>query len=100
MNYIEIYYGKIKSGDAIVSEKVKKLFEHLHDKLHDSGSRYIFDEKKANHAIDFMSVIVSTRKANGQVSRLFWKCGRKQYFQHCSALSTKIRDYGSIGSLF
>ena len=54
MNYIEIYYGKIKSGDAIVSEKVKKLFEHLHDKLHDSGSRYIFDEKKANHAIDFI----------------------------------------------
>lgn len=54
MNYIEIYYGKIKSSDAIVSEKVKKLFEHLHDKLHDSGSRYIFDEKKANHAIDFI----------------------------------------------
>lgn len=54
MNYIEIYYGKIKSGDAIVSEKVKKLFEHLHDKIHDSGSRYIFDEKKANHAIDFI----------------------------------------------
>ena len=54
MNYIEIYYEKIKSGDAIVSEKVKKLFEHLHDKLRDSGSRYVFDEKKANHAIDFI----------------------------------------------
>lgn len=54
MNYIEIYCEKIKSGDVVVSEKVKKLFKHLYDKLHDSGSRYVFDEKKANHAIDFI----------------------------------------------
>lgn len=54
MNYIEVYYGKINNGDVVVSEKVAKLFKHLHDKLSDNNGRYIFDEQRANHAIDFI----------------------------------------------
>ena len=54
MNYIEVYYGKINNGDVVVSEKVAKLFKHLHDKLDDNNGRYIFDEQRANHAIDFI----------------------------------------------
>lgn len=54
MNYIEVYYEKINKGDVVVSEKVAKLFRHLHAKLHGSNSRYVFDEQRANHAIDFI----------------------------------------------
>lgn len=54
MNYIEVYYEKINKGDLVVSEKVAKLFKHLHDKLGDNNGRYIFDEQRANHAIDFI----------------------------------------------
>lgn len=54
MNYIEIYHSQIERGDVIVSEKVKKLYEHLVSKVHDTGGRYIFDADRAEYVINFI----------------------------------------------
>ena len=49
MNYIDIYYNQIKNKDVVVSEKVAKLFKHLHDKLNGKEEKYIFDQEIVQH---------------------------------------------------
>ena len=53
MNYITEYYEQIESEIAIVSEKVRKVYERL---AYDTGNQgiYIFDEQKANRPIEFI----------------------------------------------
>lgn len=53
-SWIEIYYGMIEAGDVVVSEKVRKLYKHLVDKLQDSTGRYFFDRDKADYVIEFI----------------------------------------------
>ena len=53
-NYIEIYYGMILNGDVTVSEKVRKLYKHLFEKLQEKEGRYVFDRDKADYAIAFI----------------------------------------------
>lgn len=54
MNYIERYYKDIVSGKEVVSDKVRRTYKHLVDKLRDKKGRYKYDESKAQHAIDFI----------------------------------------------
>ena len=68
MNYIQEYVDKIRSGEIIVSSKVKTLYYKLEDdiknpkemKIYDEindeyeNHRYIFDESKANRPIQFI----------------------------------------------
>ena len=68
MNYIQEYVDKIRSGEIIVSSKVKTLYYKLeddiknpkeiqiYDEINDEyeNHRYIFDESKANRPIEFV----------------------------------------------
>ena len=68
MNYIQEYVDKIRSGEIIVSSKVKTLYYKLeddiknpreiqiYDEINDEyeNHRYIFDESKANRPIQFI----------------------------------------------
>lgn len=51
-NYIYEYYAKIRSGEAVVGEWIKKIYEIVVDEL-EKGS-YFFNAKKANKAIKFI----------------------------------------------
>lgn len=53
-NWIAAYHAKIASGEITVGEKVRKLYEHLAQKLEDKSCQYVFDEERANHAIIFI----------------------------------------------
>ena len=53
-NWIAAYHAKITSGEITVGEKVRKLYEHLTQKLEDKSGQYVFDEGRANHAIIFI----------------------------------------------
>ena len=53
-NWIAAYHAKIASGEITVGEKVRKLYEHLTQKLEDKSGQYVFDEERANHAIIFI----------------------------------------------
>lgn len=54
MNYIEQYYGKIKTGEIVVSDKIRRTYKHLVDKLHNKNSKYVYDDDKAQFVIDFI----------------------------------------------
>ncbi|WP_289087393.1 terminase large subunit [uncultured Veillonella sp.] len=62
MNYIEKYYGCIKSGQIVVSDKVRRVFKHLTEKIHDKNSQYIYDDSKAQYAIDFIQTFCKHSK--------------------------------------
>ena len=54
MNYIEEYYAAIVSGSETVSDKVRRTYRHLVNKLKDTESPYCYDEEAANYAITFI----------------------------------------------
>ncbi len=51
-NYIYEYYAKIKSGEVVVGEWIKKVYEIVVNELEKGG--YFFNAKKANKAIKFI----------------------------------------------
>lgn len=62
MNYIEKYYGGIKSGQIVVSDKVRRVFKHLAEKINDKNAQYIYDDAKAQYAIDFIQTFCKHSK--------------------------------------
>lgn len=62
MNYIEKYYGGIKSGQIVVSDKVRRVFKHLTEKTNDKNAQYIYDDSKAQYAIDFIQTFCKHSK--------------------------------------
>lgn len=54
MNPIEQYWRAIQNGDAVVSNKVRRVYQKLVDDIYDDESVYEYDDNKANHAIDFI----------------------------------------------
>lgn len=54
MNYITAYLNDIKSGKAIVSKRVRRVYERLQDEIDHPTEPFIFDEKKANRPIEFI----------------------------------------------
>lgn len=54
-NYIEEYYAKICSGEIVVGDKVRRVYKKLVADLHDSSSPYFYSEKRAAHALEFLT---------------------------------------------
>ena len=54
VNYIELYNNMIRDGDVVVSEKVRKLYQHLVENIHNPKGKYVFDIKKADYAVQFI----------------------------------------------
>ena len=54
MNYIEQYYKMIDSGEIVAGEKIKKVYAHIVDNLHNDNTEYYFNEKEAEKAISFI----------------------------------------------
>lgn len=53
-NPIKEYYSQIASGEIIVCQKIRKLYEKLNYDLADSSGEYEYRPKRANHAIEFI----------------------------------------------
>lgn len=54
MNYIEKYYGEIEAGKVTVSDKIRRVYKHLVQMMHDPESPARYDDKKAQYVIDFI----------------------------------------------
>lgn len=54
MNYILEYWNKIQSKNIVVSKRVYKVYKKLFQDVGETGSKYIFDEAKANKPIEFI----------------------------------------------
>lgn len=53
-NPIKDYYSQIASGEIIVCQKIRRLYEKLNYDLADSSGEYEYRPKRANHAIEFI----------------------------------------------
>jgi len=53
-NPIIEYWEKINSGEEVVSNKVRRIYQKLVDDIYDDSTEYEYDSKKANHAIEFI----------------------------------------------
>ena len=53
MNYFFKYNTKIQNGEIITSDKVKRVYKRLVADIL-NGEKFVFDEKKSNHAIEFI----------------------------------------------
>lgn len=62
MNYIEKYYANITNGRVVVSEKVRRVFQHLVEKIHHPQGRYIYDDERAQYVIDFIQTFCKHSK--------------------------------------
>lgn len=54
MNYIYQYYQKIKDGSVTVGKWIRLVYEYIVNGLEEK--RFFFDQKKANHAVDFIEM--------------------------------------------
>jgi phage terminase large subunit-like protein len=53
-NPILDYWGKIESGEEVVSDKVRRIYKKLAADVYDEESIFEYSPKRANHAIEFI----------------------------------------------
>ncbi|WP_438498027.1 terminase large subunit [Paenibacillus sp. IHBB 3054] len=53
-NPILDYWARIESGEEVVSNKVRRVYQKLAADVYDQNSEYEFSAKHANHAIEFI----------------------------------------------
>ena len=71
-NPIIEYYEKIKSGEIVVSDKVRRVYKKLVADIYDEKSEWEYSPERANHALEFIENFCrqSKGKWGGQPLRL------------------------------
>lgn len=69
---IHEYWEQIRSGEVIVSLKIRKVYEHIVTQMEDEDAHYFYDPQRANHMIEFCENFChqSKGKDGGQLVRL------------------------------
>lgn len=52
--YIRKYYRQIEAGEAVVSDKVRRVYKELVRLLDDDSGEWVYDERRAQHPITFI----------------------------------------------
>lgn len=98
-NYITDYYAAITTGVEVVSDKVRRTYKHLVDKLNDQDSEYRFDERDANYVIEFIERFCCHSKGKWAGQRVVLELWQKALlsalfgFKH---KDTGIREYREL----
>ena len=98
-NYITDYYAAITTGAEVVSDKVRRTYKHLVDKLNDQDSEYRFDERDANYVIEFIERFCCHSKGKWAGQRVVLELWQKALlsalfgFKH---KDTGIREYREL----
>ena len=98
-NYITDYYAAITTGAEVVSDKVRRTYKHLMDKLNDQDSEYRFDERDANYVIEFIERFCCHSKGKWAGQRVVLELWQKALlsalfgFKH---KDTGIREYREL----
>ena len=99
MNYIEKYYAAIVSGSETVSDKVRRTYRHLVNKLKDTESPYCYDEEAANYAITFIETFCCHSKGKwaGQPIQLeLWEKALVSALFGFKQKATGLRQYREL----
>ncbi|ARC32137.1 MULTISPECIES: terminase large subunit [Bacillus cereus group] len=62
-NPIIDYYNKIESGEIVVGDKVKRIYNKLVSDVYNNDSEYEYDSNRANHVIEFIENYCKHSKA-------------------------------------
>ena len=98
-NYITDYYAAITTGAEVVSDKVRRTYKHLMDKLNDQDSEYRFDENEAKYVIEFIERFCCHSKGKWAGQRVVLELWQKALlsalfgFKH---KDTGIREYREL----
>ena len=98
-NYITDYYAAITTGAEVVSDKVRRTYKHLVDKLNDQDSEYRFDENEAKYVIEFIEQFCCHSKGKWAGQRVVLELWQKALlsalfgFKH---KDTGIREYREL----
>ena len=98
-NYITDYYAAITTGAEVVSDKVRRTYKHLVDKLNDQDSEYRFDENEAKYVIEFIERFCCHSKGKWAGQRVVLELWQKALlsalfgFKH---KDTGIREYREL----
>lgn len=98
-NYITDYYAAIATGAEVVSDKVRRTYKHLVDKLNDQDSEYRFDENEAKYVIEFIERFCCHSKGKWAGQRVVLELWQKALlsalfgFKH---KDTGIREYREL----
>ena len=82
--YIREYYRQIEAGEAVVSDKVRRVYKELVRLLDDDSGEWVYDERRAQHPITFVekyckhSKGASTARAGSAAGRLSSSSGRRR----------------------
>lgn len=75
-NYILEYWQKIQSGEITVCDKVYKVYQKLVRDLNSNDSEYYYDERRAEHAMKFISCFCKQSKGKDggkPIKLLLWQ---------------------------
>ena len=92
MNPIREYYNQIIDGEIVVSDRVRRVYKHLVDKL-ENPSQYIYDKDRAEVAIDFIELFCKHSKGK-------WAGKPVILLQHYLDLLIKILKQENIKNLY
>ena len=90
MNPIREYYNQIIDGEIVVSDRVRRTYKHLVDKL-ENPSQYIYDKDRAEVAIDFIELFCKHSKGKWAGKPVIL-----ELWLHYLALLIKIQKQGNI----
>ena len=76
-NYILKYYQGIKNGSIVVGEWVKLVYEKIVEGLETKA--YVFDQKKANDAIEWFEKHTSIAKGRLRLETFLLNFGKKRF---------------------
>ena len=61
-NWVLEYWKAIESGEEVVSSKVRRVYKKLASRINNPSGQFIFDNTKANHAVDFIETFCKHSK--------------------------------------
>lgn len=98
MNPIREYYNQIVDGDIVVSDRVRRVYKHLVDKL-ETPEQYIYDKDRAEVAIDFIELFCKHSKgkwAGKPVKLELWQKALIAALFGFVDKDTKVREYQEL----
>ena len=98
MNPIREYYNAIVDGEVVTSDRVRRVYKHLVEKLENPG-QYIYDKDRAALAVDFIEMFCKHSKGKWSGKPVILELWQKALVSALFGFidkDTKLREYTEL----
>lgn len=98
MNPIREYYNAIVDGEVVTSDRVRRVYKHLVEKLENPG-QYIYDKDRAALAVDFIEMFCKHSKGKWSGKPVILELWQKALVSALFGFidkETKLREYTEL----